>query len=282
MLEKFLGNKDTKKEIDDLITQMLRPAIFYTFGVQPDKSFLFYGPPGNGKTFSIEHIRKELSKKGKKYAKMHYDIGKYGTAYINMGSRNLQDFFNAGKMLLHTDQTIKGIMYVFDEAEVLLGKRGSLDSHKEDDKVTETLMKNMQKIHDGDSEYLFFMTNLKDFMDDAALRSGRIDKQVEFTNPDYRARVEFFEHVIKQTNKYAKYQVIKNIKISKLANYTNGFNCIDIEEIPRRALKSKLTDVLKSSKKNVIGEIKITENDLVKEIKQIGKTKKRRWSIGFK
>lgn len=282
-LDNFLGNPETKKQMKEIVTQIEFPQMYYMLGSTPDKAFLFCGPPGNGKTHGVECIVGELTDRDKKIMKMNYDIGRYGTAYINMGSRQLQSFFDEGKRIIDKTTDYHAMFYLFDEAEVLMGKRGGMQTHKEDDKLLETLMKNMQRIHDeSENEYLFFTTNLKKLMDKAAMRTHRIDKHIEFTNPNKTSREELLDYAIKSTNKRAGYSVVRNINLRKLAELTNGFNCADMEDIPRRAVKKRVTRMLQSRTNNRIPQIYVKQNGLVQEINYIKLVKQKERKVGFK
>ena len=227
-----------------------------------------------------------MAKEGKQILIAKYEIGKYGTAYINRGSVILQSFFDQGREVLNDKKRgLNKILYVFDEAEVLMGKRGSdRGEHKEDDKLLDTLMLNLQQISDSDEEqYIFFMTNKIDLIDDASIRSGRVDKKVKFQNPDYPARYELFSNAIKKINEKAKYSVIRNFDLGELAKKSNAFNCVDCLEIPSRAVKKKINEILIERTNKNIPRAYINQKGLIDEIEKqkvtYSRTKKAK--IGF-
>jgi len=271
VLSDFLGNENTKKEMHEIYLQIVGGKIFKYAGVKPDKSFMFYGENGTGKTFGVKCIGGELAKEGIPTTIMNYEIGRFGTAYINLGSVIMQNFFDKGRKLIENKNSeLKKVLYVFDEAEVLMGKRGNeRNGHREDDKVLDTLMLNLQRISDSDEgEYLFFMTNKIDLIDEASIRSGRVDRKVKFEKPDFEARYILFQRAIQDINKRAIYSPIRKPDIEQLAKYSEGFNCVDCVEIPARAVKKRANEILMERNDKLIPSLYVNHKRLLDEVEK--------------
>jgi 26S proteasome regulatory subunit T5 len=280
-LKDFLGNKETIEDIESIVLNMSGGMMFRFMGVTPDKSFLLYGPNGLGKTHSIDCIQGELVEKGLNPFRIEYSIGRYGTAYINMGSKRINDMFLASQKFLKEGKYDCAI-YVIDEAETLMTKRG--ESHKEDDKVLSTLMTNLQELHDRETEeYVFLMTNFPQMIDSASLRSGRIDRKVEFKLPDTQARIGLFRNSIEELNRKAGYNVVRGQNLEQLASESEGFNCADCVEIPKRAVKQRAIELLKEKKDKIIKLGYVNQKRLLDKVREqrkvYSKTNKRK--IGF-
>jgi SpoVK/Ycf46/Vps4 family AAA+-type ATPase len=155
----------SRKFIDDFILFQENEMVFSSMGVQPDKTFLLTGKPGKGKTMAISAINNSLNKeifnfmenfrKGKtnpqkinfeekvasRLVVLPYEVGKYGTAYINQGSKNIEKFFNRAYSFA---EEIGRVLISIDEADAILTDRNQgFSGHNEDKKVLETLMKNL-------------------------------------------------------------------------------------------------------------------------------------------
>lgn len=252
---------------------MQNPMLYSCVGAKFPRSYLFTGAPGTGKTYSANIINNELGKikKPKHVFMMPYNIGTYGTAYINQGSVIMQQYFDYGKeLLMNPELNVDSVIYFFDEVDALMGKRGNSHGSKEDDKVLETLMKNLQAIDDRQmNEYFIAATNFPELLDEAATRSGRINHKIKFELPDYDCRKELFEGYINKINNAAGYKVLRNINVSSLAEMSNKFNCADIEACLDRALNKKIKAELRTKPKGIIPAYWIGQKWLEEEVRQM-------------
>jgi len=287
--------------IDDFLESINSEQLYYMMGVKPDKTFLITGSHGNGKTLSIEALVNEANKemfdvsikkdklddKAKSELKdkikllgFKYDIGKHGTAYINKGSRIVQDFFD---MCYRAAGNGYKTLIVFDEADNLFGHRTNTQSHKEDSKVLATIMKNLQTVHDRENLYSVMMSNFEDAFDEASIRAGRIDKKYVFKKPTLPEREFAYIHTIDQINKRARYKVVRNYNTSELSKMSNEFSYADIVESVNSAVKQRVKELSKVRKNRIItaGYIsqKRLETSINKHKTKFVATKK---SVGFK
>ncbi len=258
-----------KKFLDDLVDSIKGQQLFNDMGVKVDKSFLLYGSPGTGKSLSIKALNNEMNKDiyfeqliNQRRAKEHktvitpedfellvfpYDIGKYGTAYINEGSRTVQKFFDVA--FSYANIGINTLVQL-DEADCLLASRNDgLRGSSEDKKVLETIMKNMQTSKDYDNLYIVMMTNLPKLCDTAVLRAGRIDKKIEFKLPTYEERIIAYDRAIDDLNKNAKKNVIRKYDSKILSEMSKDYNYADINNVVEATVKKKALDVLHNGRK---------------------------------
>jgi len=263
-----------------IIKSIKNEGLYKRYGVKPSKSFLINGLPGTGKTFTMkalnntinndltgfittpEDVREAIDLFDVKFVK--YDVGEYGTAFINRGSRIIQTFFDkAFQYSLDSPVVIE-----IDEADAILSSR-SLDTHSEDRKNLETLMKNLQVANDTDGIYVVLMTNLKKYIDPAVLRAGRIDKHYIFPLPDENARKELFQHIIDTKNKNANYKIIRKYDLNKLSKLTDNFSYADISSVIEKSLENKVEEFI-DKRKQLKADYRgfITEKGLEEEIEK--------------
>ncbi|MBS3094165.1 ATP-binding protein [Candidatus Pacearchaeota archaeon] len=284
-LDDFIGSAEMYSEVGKIFREIANANLFRVAGSEPDKSYLFYGPPGTGKTHLVDCMYWELFQQNRYFGLKEYSIGTHGTAFINVGSVNLQKFFDEGKKGLDQGK-FGGIIYKFDECDVILTQREeSKRSHKEDEKLLSTLMINLQRIHnDRTNEFVFFMTNFEGALDAAATRVGRIDKYLKFNLPDYESRKRLFQYEVTKINNRSKYRVIKNYNLDTLAEISDGMNNAEISDISRRAVKNKIHSFLQVGGDKMIdfNKMGVRQGELETEIlalkKERGKKEKR---IGF-
>jgi SpoVK/Ycf46/Vps4 family AAA+-type ATPase len=260
-----------KEFIEDFEENLKGKDIYKSLGINPDKIYLLEGGAGLGKTMSINAINNTLNtdianklkvpvKEGEtpyqpnlgdfNLLLFEYDIGKYGTAYINMNSRNMQIFFDTAFFYANLKRPV---LISIDEADaLLLSRKSSVQTHTEDRKVLETFMKNIQIAHDTDNVYLTMMTNVAEIIDEASLRAGRIDRRIKFENPNYLERKIAFENAINQTNKRAGYQVIRNYNTEYLAEISEEFNYADIFQSVETSLRNKAKELIRTKTPGII------------------------------
>ena len=246
--------------------------VFETVGLTPNKTFLLEGLPGTGKSYSVMALNNTLNKRyfheSKNYKKMlsegqdkrmmveptpqvsffYYDTGSYGTAYINRGSRIVQSFFD--NLYYHASFNLPTVM-VIDEADAILFQRGGNRGHREDTKVLETFMKNLQTSHDKPYVYTVLMTNLRESIDSAVLRAGRIDKKYTFDLPTDEERQQLFVKRIEEVNKKAGYSVIRNYNIDNLVELSVGFNGADVVSVVDKTLRNRVYEIIDEDKSKI-------------------------------
>ena len=286
----------SRQFINDFLLAIDSEQLYNAMGVNPDKSFLVTGSPGNGKSYGIEALVNEANKemydtfqknKGNQSIEkvmpnlfgFKYDIGRYGTAYINQGSKIIQGFFDTCFTVARKGYKT---LAIFDEADVLFGKRSNLQSHKEDSKVIETIMKNMQTAHDLNNMYTIIMSNFPDVFDEASIRAGRIDKKYIFNSPTQPERETAYQHTINKINDKAGYQVVRGYSVEKLSQLSDGFSYADIVESVNSTVKKRVKEISNIRKDKIITAGYITQNRLEKSINSHkGSFIKSKKSIGF-
>ncbi len=246
--------------IDDFIQAAESEKIYKSMGINNDKTFLIIGDHGNGKTLAIEALVNEINTEpynklinGEKstynLCGFQYSTGKFGTAYINEGSKNVQTFFDTG--FKYANSGFKTLL-IFDEAETLFGKRMAKNSHKEDSKLLNTIMTNMQTLHNTDNMYAVMMSNFPDAFDEASIRAGRIDKHYVFSKPNIKERIIAFQHAQTSINSKAGYSVVRNIDYEELSDLSTGFSYSDIMESVKSAVKLRAKQISRDRTSNII------------------------------
>jgi ATP-dependent 26S proteasome regulatory subunit len=298
-----------KEFIDTLEETVDNSQIYYSLGISPDKTFILNSKPGLGKTHCInalnnsknEPIRGKLeeiirenqesprntSKKKINFRDFNlmlfeYDIGKYGTAYVNMGSRIINEFFNTA--FKYSSYGIPILISVDECDSLFMSRRMLVNGTTEDTKVINTLMQNLQKSHDLENIYVVLMTNLPEHLDEASMRAGRIDRRVTFDMPGIEERKHALNSGIEKINKKAGYKVIRNVNLKTLSEITNGFNYADIFQSIEGAIRIKARDLIRTKEPGIIRAGYVTQKRLEKAIlnhKKEFKNKSKKNKIGF-
>lgn len=152
------------------------------------KGFLFYGPPGCGKTLIgkaiLSDIIKQLKGKDKKDLEGRF-IHVKGPEILNMwlgeSERKVREIFKRAR-----DYKEKGhIPFIFiDEAESILGTRNSWRGSNINSTLVPMFCSEMDGIESLNETVVILATNRPDLIDPAVVRPGRIDRKIKVGRPD--------------------------------------------------------------------------------------------------
>ncbi|XP_014247963.1 26S proteasome regulatory subunit 6A-B-like [Cimex lectularius] len=200
------------KQIQELIEAVVLPMThkekFEALGIQPPKGVLLYGPPGTGKTLLARACAAQtkstfLKLAGPQLVQM----------FIGDGAKLVRDAFALAKEKAPT------VIFI-DELDAIGTKR--FDSEKAGDREVQRTMLELLNQLDGFSSTsnikVIAATNRVDILDQALLRSGRLDRKIEFPHPNETARARIMQIHSR------KMHVSPDVNIEELARSTDDFN----------------------------------------------------------
>ncbi|GJQ80751.1 putative 26S protease regulatory subunit [Trypoxylus dichotomus] len=200
------------KQIQELIEAVVLPMThkekFLNLGIHPPKGVLLYGPPGTGKTLLARACAAQtkstfLKLAGPQLVQM----------FIGDGAKLVRDAFALAK------EKSPAIIFI-DELDAIGTKR--FDSEKAGDREVQRTMLELLNQLDGFSSTsdikVIAATNRVDILDPALLRSGRLDRKIEFPHPNEEARARIMQiHSRKMT-------INADVNFEELARSTDDFN----------------------------------------------------------
>lgn len=203
------GLEQQMEELNEaIVLPFTHPERFEKLNIAPPKGVLMYGPPGTGKTLMAKACAQKtnatfLKLAGPQLVQM----------YIGDGARLVRDAFALAQEKAPT------IIFI-DEIDAIGTKRSDSDSTG-DREVQRTMLELLNQL-DGFSGVpnvkVIAATNRVDILDPALLRSGRLDRKIEFPLPNPEGRKRIFQiHSRKMT-------VDDNVNYEELARSTDGFN----------------------------------------------------------
>ena len=187
--EQVGGQKQVVEEVRKVIEYpVLHGELLEKMEYKTPKGFLFYGPPGCGKTLIGKAILSDIIAKLKEDEGEQNLEGRFihvkGPEILNMwlgeSERKVREIFKKAR-----DYKEKGeFPFIFiDEAESVLGTRQSFRGNNISNTLVPMFCAEMDGIQSVRDMVVILATNRPDLIDPAILRPGRIDKKIKVSRP---------------------------------------------------------------------------------------------------
>ena len=177
-LDQVAGNVEAKSMVGDIINFIKEPEKYSFVGARMPKGLLLYGPPGTGKTLMAKAIAGEADVPF--YAMSGSD---FVQMYVGVGASRIRSLFNKAK------KSEKAVIFI-EEIDAIGKKRARSGSASNDerDQTLNALLTEMSGFHENTGIVVIGATNRLDTLDEALLRPGRFDRQIEIGLPDVNSR----------------------------------------------------------------------------------------------
>eukprot|EP01118_Nematostelium_gracile_P008881 TRINITY_DN2968_c0_g1_i2.p1 TRINITY_DN2968_c0_g1~~TRINITY_DN2968_c0_g1_i2.p1 ORF type:complete len:428 (+),score=154.13 TRINITY_DN2968_c0_g1_i2:44-1327(+) len=236
-----------EKQIQELVEAIVLPMThkdrFEALGIKPPKGVLLYGPPGTGKTLLARACAAQtnscyLKLAGPQLVQM----------FIGDGAKLVRDAFALAK------EKAPAIIFI-DELDAIGTKR--FDSDVSGDREVQRTMLELLNQLDGftsDTQVkVIAATNRIDILDPALLRSGRLDRKIEFPHPNEEGRVKILQIHSRKMN------TNPDVNFEELARITNDFNGAQLKavcvEAGMLALRREATEISHEDFTEAVAEV---------------------------
>lgn len=208
-------DKQIQELVEAIVLPMTHKERFDNIGIKPPKGVLLYGPPGTGKTLLARACAAQtnacfLKLAGPQLVQM----------FIGDGAKLVRDAF------LLAREKAPAIIFI-DELDAIGTKR--FDSELSGDREVQRTMLELLNQLDGfskdDKVKVIAATNRIDILDPALLRSGRLDRKIEFPHPNEEARVRILQIHSRKMN------VNPNVNFEEIARITGDFNGAQLKAV---------------------------------------------------
>lgn len=210
------GNEEAKESLKDMVDFIKNPEIYNEYGARLPRGVLLYGAPGTGKTLLAKAMAGEAEVPF--YAVSGSD---FVQVYAGLGASRIRELFKKAK------EAGKSVIFI-DEIDSLGKKRKSGDNpsgSEEGDRTLNALLTEMSGFNENDGIIVVAATNRVDILDEALLRPGRFDRQIEVSLPDVNGRYKILK--LHSNNK----PVSKNVDLKKVALETIYFSGAKLENL---------------------------------------------------
>jgi len=226
------GLEEIKQILKDTIEYPLKYGdLFEHVKTAPPRGILLYGLPGTGKTLVAKAVAKEsgvnfVSVKGPQLISM----------WVGKTEEGIRELFKKAR------QTTPCIIF-FDEIDSIAPRRSGMDSSRVSERAVSQLQTELDGIEELKGVVVLGATNRKDLLDDALLRAGRFDFQIEFPVPDRATKLKIFEIHTREK------PLAKDVNFEKLIDLLGEkASGADIESLCRKASVLAIREFIHTAK----------------------------------
>merc|ERR1719517_402829 len=204
----MVGGLDKQiKEIKEVIELPVKyPELFESLGIAQPKGVLLYGPPGTGKTLLARAVAHHTE-----CTFIRVSGSELVQKFIGEGSRMVRELFVMAR------EHAPSIIFM-DEIDSIGSSRveGEQGGDSEVQRTMLELLNQLDGFEAAQNIKVIMATNRIDILDEALLRPGRIDRKVEFPNPNEEARAEILKIHSRKMN------LMRGINLKKIATGMSG------------------------------------------------------------
>ncbi len=214
------GNEEAKESLKELVDFIKDPEKYSRYGARLPRGVLLYGPPGTGKTLLAKALASEASVPF--YAASGSD---FVQVYAGLGASRIRELFKKAK------QAGKSVIFI-DEIDALGKARKGANSNmgsEEGDRTLNALLTEMSGFKENEGIIVLAATNRIDTLDEALLRPGRFDRQIEVGLPDINGRLAILK--LHSRNK----PLSKDVDLEQVARETVYFSGAKLENLMNEA-----------------------------------------------
>ena len=204
-----IGALKAEKEIlkDIINLNLKKKELLIKMNIKPQSKILLYGPPGTGKTMFVKATAKEF-KVNFIYVKGPEVLDKF----LGESEKTIRNIFKKAK-------EVSPCILFFDEIDSITQTKDGFAASNHP-KVLDQLLSELDNLTGKDIVFIG-ASNRPDLIDKSFLRSGRIDKIIEFKTPTDKDRKEILTILLKKTPS-------EKINIDDLVKKTPDFTGADL------------------------------------------------------
>lgn len=248
------------KEVKEVIELPIKhPEIFEALGISQPKGVLLYGPPGTGKTLLARAVAHHTD-----CTFIRVSGSELVQKYIGEGSRMVRELFVMAR------EHAPSIIFM-DEIDSIGSSRVEGESGG-DSEVQRTMLELLNQLDGFEATTtikIIMATNRIDILDPALLRPGRIDRKIEFPNPNEEARAEILKIHSRKMN------LVRGIDLVQVASKMSGASGAESKAVCTEAgmfaLRERRQHVTQEDFEMAVSKVMKKDNDKNVSLKQLWK-----------
>lgn len=226
-------------------SRVFPPEIVEQLGCKHVKGILLYGPPGTGKTLMARQIGKMLNAREPKIVNGPQVLDKY----VGESEANIRRLFADAEEEEKRAGPNSGLhIIIFDEIDAICKQRGSVAGNTGvHDTVVNQLLAKIDGVEQLNNILVIGMTNRKDMIDEALIRPGRLEVQMEISLPNEEGRFQILNIHTARMKQFKK--IDADVDNMELATLTKNFSGAEIEGLVRAAQSTAMNRLIKAATK---------------------------------
>jgi SpoVK/Ycf46/Vps4 family AAA+-type ATPase len=213
--EDIVLNTELFEKLDTIVEENIKSEILQTYGLNPKRKILLCGPPGCGKTLSVEVLSNLLS-----LPILYTRFDSVVSSYLGETATNLTKIFNFAE---------KGNWILFFDEFDAIGK--SRDNHEEHGELKRVVNTFLQLLDNFESNSIIIAaTNYEKLIDNALWR--RFDDVIYFSKPEENE----IKKMLKLNLRVFKY----DFDVADVAKDMIGLSYSDIERVCKDSIKKTI------------------------------------------
>ncbi len=212
------GAGEAEVELREIIDFLKDPKRFDKFGAKLPRGVLLVGPPGTGKTLLAKATAGEAG------VPFFFITGSsFVEMFVGVGAARVRDLFDQAKK--------KAPCIIFmDEIDAIGQSRMNVyNGNSEQENTLNQLLAEMDGFEENDGIVIMGATNRPEILDQALMRPGRFDRQIQVVLPTEEGR----EEILKIHTK--KVPLAQEVNLREIAKVTPGFSGADLANIANEA-----------------------------------------------
>jgi cell division protease FtsH len=177
------GVDEVEAELQELVDYLRSPEKFASVGARIPRGVLLVGPPGTGKTLLARAVAGEA-----KVPFYYVSASEFVELFVGLGAARVRDMFQQAR------ERAPAIVFIDEIDSIGQARSGSagyqFGANQEQEQTLQQLLTEMDGFEPNSGVIIMAASNRPEVLDQALLRPGRFDRQIQVNLPDIRGREE--------------------------------------------------------------------------------------------